>query len=145
MACRLHDFRYHGFVGTIIGSDNVPLRDSITTNRNQVGSKPHERRTQKEDAMPTYLITEIEVTNPEGYEEYRSRVGESLEAYGAKFLVRGGEIEVLEGDWKPKRIVMCVFDSMEKAREWYESEAYRKLKKVREGTASMNMLAVEGV
>ena len=95
--------------------------------------------------MPAYLITEIEVTDPKGYEEYRSRVGKSLEAYGAKFLVRGGEIDVLEGDWQPKRIVMCVFDSMDKARQWYDSDAYRELKKVRENTASMNMVAVAGI
>ncbi len=95
--------------------------------------------------MPAYLITEIEVTDPKGYEEYRSRVGQSLEAYGAKFLVRGGDIEVLEGEWQPKRIVMCVFDSIDKAREWYQSDAYRELKKIRENTARMKMVAVEGI
>lgn len=95
--------------------------------------------------MPAYVITEIEVTDPDGYQEYRSRVGRSLEAYGARFLVRGGEIDVLEGDWQPRRIVMCVFDSMDKARQWYDSDEYRELKKIRENTARMNMLAVEGV
>jgi len=94
--------------------------------------------------MPAYVITEIEVTDPAGYEEYRSRVGKSLEKYGAKFLVRGGEIEVLEGDWQPKRMVMCVFESMDKAREWYHSDEYREMKKIREHTARMNMVAVEG-
>jgi len=94
--------------------------------------------------MPAYLITEIEVTDPKGYEEYRSKVGKSLEAFGAKFLVRGGEITVFEGDWQPKRIVMCVFDSMDKARAWYNSDAYRELKQVRQNTATMNMVAVEG-
>lgn len=95
--------------------------------------------------MPAYLITEIEVTDPAGYEEYRSRVGKSLEKYGAKFLVRGGEIEVLEGDWQPKRIVIGVFDSVDKAREWYHSKEYQEVKKFREGNARMNMVAVEGI
>jgi len=95
--------------------------------------------------MPAYVITEIEVTDPKGYEEYRARVGQSLEQYGARFLVRGGEIDVLEGDWQPKRIVMCVFDSMDKARQWYDSDGYRELKQLRQNTATMNMVAVEGV
>jgi uncharacterized protein (DUF1330 family) len=95
--------------------------------------------------MPAYVITEIEVTDPAGYEEYRSQVGKSLEKYGAKFLVRGGAIEVLEGDWQPKRMVMCVFESMDKAREWYHSDEYREMKKIREQTARMNMVAVEGI
>lgn len=95
--------------------------------------------------MPAYVIVEIEVTDPKGYEEYRSRVGKSLEAYGATFLVRGGEIDVLEGDWQPNRIVMCMFDSVGKARQWYESDEYRELRKIRAHTAKMNMVAVEGV
>ena len=95
--------------------------------------------------MPAYLITEIEVTDPQGYEAYRAKVGESLQQFGAKFLVRGGEIDVFEGDWKPKRVVMCVFDSIAKAREWYESDSYRELRRLRQNTATMNMVAVEGV
>jgi uncharacterized protein (DUF1330 family) len=95
--------------------------------------------------MPAYLITEIEVTDPAGYEQYRARVGQSLQAYGAKFLVRGGDIEVLEGDWQPKRIVMCEFESLAKAREWYNSDLYRELKQIRQGNASMKIIAVEGL
>ncbi|MGD2139493.1 MAG: DUF1330 domain-containing protein [Burkholderiales bacterium] len=94
--------------------------------------------------MTAYVIVEIEVTDPAGYEEYRSRVGKSLQQYGATFLVRGGDIEILEGDWQPKRMVMCAFDSMEKVREWYNSDEYRELRKVRENTARMNMVAVQG-
>lgn len=95
--------------------------------------------------MPAYLITEIEVSDPVGYEEYRARVGKTLEQYGAKFVVRGGEIEVLEGDWQPKRMVMCVFDSVDKARAWYHSKEYQEVKKYREHNARMNMVVVEGV
>lgn len=95
--------------------------------------------------MPVYLITEIDVTDPQGYEQYRSRVGKSLEQYGARFLVRGGAIEVMEGNWNPERVVMCVFDNMEKVRAWYNSKEYQELKRVRENTAKMNMVAVEGI
>jgi len=95
--------------------------------------------------VPVYLITEIDVTDPQGYEQYRSRVGKSLEQYGARFLVRGGAIEVMEGNWNPERVVMCVFDNMEKVRAWYNSKEYQELKRVRENTAKMNMVAVEGI
>lgn len=95
--------------------------------------------------MSVYVITEIEVTDPQGYEAYRSRVGKSLERYGAKFVVRGGNIETLEGNWNPKRLVMCTFDSMEQVHAWYKSDEYQELKRVRENTARMNMVAVEGV
>jgi uncharacterized protein (DUF1330 family) len=140
----LHDFRsFQHFGRTISPSDKLPLLADINENRGKFWSKTPYCR--KGDAMPAYVITEIEVTDPEGYEEYRSKVGKSLEAFGAKFLVRGGEIDVLEGDWQPKRIVMCVFDSMDKARQWYDSDAYCELKKVRENTASMSMVAVEGI
>ncbi|KPK34028.1 MAG: hypothetical protein AMJ66_04245 [Betaproteobacteria bacterium SG8_40] len=95
--------------------------------------------------MPAYVITEIEVTDPKGYEAYRARVGKSLEEFGARFLVRGGDVDVLEGDWQPRRIVMCVFDDMDTARRWYRSDGYQELKRLRQNTATMNMVAVEGV
>ncbi|HUU73420.1 MAG TPA: DUF1330 domain-containing protein [Burkholderiales bacterium] len=95
--------------------------------------------------MPAYLITAIEVIDPKGYEAYRARVGQSLEEYEAQFLVRGGEIDVLEGDWQPRRIIMRIFDSMNKARKWYRSDGYQELNRLRKDTAAMNLVAVEGV
>ena len=58
--------------------------------------------------MSAYLIAEITVTDPVGYEKYRAKVGTSLSNYNAKFLVRGGTIENLEGGWSPQRLVMCL-------------------------------------
>ena len=95
--------------------------------------------------MPVYLITEIEVSDPAGYEAYRARVGQSLAQFGARFMVRGGEIEVMEGNWQPKRMVMCEFESMDKVRAWYNSDVYGELKRLRQNTATMNMVAVEGL
>jgi uncharacterized protein (DUF1330 family) len=66
--------------------------------------------------MPAYLISQIEVHDPQGYDEYRKLVGPSLAKYGGKFVVRGGRIEVLEGNWAPKRIVVCEFASADRAR-----------------------------
>ncbi len=77
--------------------------------------------------MPAYFIVDDEVTDPAGFEEYRTRVPGTVEKYGGKFLVRGGQMQTLEGDWKPKRIVVTEFPSIEQARRWYDSDEYRAL------------------
>ncbi len=61
--------------------------------------------------MPAYVIVEIDILDPAGYEEYKKLAGATVEKYGGKYIVRGGRTEVLEGDWKPKRIVVLQFDS----------------------------------
>ncbi len=61
--------------------------------------------------MPAYIIVEIEILDPAGYEEYKKLAGATVEKYGGKYIVRGGKTEVLEGDWQPKRIVVLEFES----------------------------------
>lgn len=95
--------------------------------------------------MPAYLISEIEVHDAIGYEEYRKLVGATLDRYGGRFIARGGRIEVLEGEWNPKRVVICVFDSIERAREWYQSEEYRIPMGIRKKTSDANIIVVEGL
>jgi uncharacterized protein (DUF1330 family) len=95
--------------------------------------------------MSAYIIVEIEVTNPVGYEEYKKLAGATVEKHGGKYIVRGGKTEVLEGDWKPKRIVVLEFPSMERAKAWLNSEEYREPRKMRHRTARTNMLVIEGV
>ena len=79
-----------------------------------------------------------------GYEEYKKLAGATVEKYGGKYIVRGGKTEVLEGDWKPKRIVVLEFESAERAREWLNCEEYREPRKMRHRTAKTNMILVEG-
>jgi uncharacterized protein (DUF1330 family) len=95
--------------------------------------------------MPGYVIVEIDVTDPEGYEEYRKLAAPTVEAYGGRYLVRGGRTETLEGDWQPKRIVVLQFDSVEQAKEWWHSEVYAPLKAIRHRTAHTRMIVVEGI
>jgi uncharacterized protein (DUF1330 family) len=95
--------------------------------------------------MPAYFIVDNEVTDPAGFEEYRKQVPGTVEKYGGKFLVRGGQMQALEGDWKPKRIVVTEFPSIEQARRWYDSEEYRALKALRLRTARGSVVLVEGV
>jgi uncharacterized protein (DUF1330 family) len=95
--------------------------------------------------MPAYIIVEIEIVDPTGYEEYKKLAGAIVEKYGGKYVVRGGRTEVLEGDWRPKRIVILEFESVRRAKEWLNSEEYREPRKMRHRTAKTNMLVVEGV
>jgi uncharacterized protein (DUF1330 family) len=95
--------------------------------------------------MPAYVIVETEVTDPEQYEQYKAASPAAIAAGGGRFLVRGGELAVLEGDWQPSRIVVLEFEDLEAAKRWYESAAYQTAKKLREGAASFRAIAVQGV
>ena len=95
--------------------------------------------------MPAYFIVDNEVTDSAGFEDYRKQVPATVEKYGGRFLVRGGQLQTLEGDWKPKRIVVTEFPSIEQARRWYDSEEYRSLKALRSRSARGSVVLVEGV
>ena len=95
--------------------------------------------------MPAYIIVEIDIVDPVGYEEYKKLAKATVDKYGGKYIVRGGETEVLEGDWKPKRIVMLEFESVQRAKEWLNCEEYREPRKMRHRTAKTNMILLEGL
>jgi uncharacterized protein (DUF1330 family) len=95
--------------------------------------------------MPASCIVDIDVADPAAFEEYRKAVPATVEKYGGKFLVRGGRMEVVEGSWRPKRVVVTEFPSLEQAKRWYDSEEYRALKALRLRTSKGNVILVEGV
>jgi uncharacterized protein (DUF1330 family) len=95
--------------------------------------------------MPAYVIIETDVSGPERYEQYKAASPGAVAAGGGRFLVRGGELVVLEGDWQPPRLVILEFEDLAAAKRWYESEAYQEAKKLREGAAHLRMVAVQGV
>jgi len=95
--------------------------------------------------MPAFVIVEIKVHDPEAYENYKSLVPASVEAYGGRFIARGGATESLEGDWAPERIVMLEFPSLERARRWWASPEYSDAKAIRMRSAQTRMIATEGV
>jgi uncharacterized protein (DUF1330 family) len=95
--------------------------------------------------MPAYLFANVDVTDPAGYEQYRQQVSATIEAYGGRYLVRGGSTEVLEGDWMPKRMVILEFADMAQLKAWYQSPEYRPLIELRQRTAMSTLVAVEGV
>ena len=66
-----------------------------------------------------YIIANVTVTNAEQYEEYKKLSSIAMKAHGAEVCVRGGKVEVLEGDWSPARLVMLKFPSVAQARAFY--------------------------
>ncbi len=95
--------------------------------------------------MSAYLIVELEVTDPAKFQRYRELVPPIIEKYGGRYIVRGGDTEVLEGSWVPKRIVVLEFETAQKAKECMESEEYQPVKQIRLESANTSMVMVEGV
>jgi uncharacterized protein (DUF1330 family) len=95
--------------------------------------------------MVAYVVAELEVTDPGGFEEYRKVVPATIAAYGGRYLVRGGALESLEGGWAPKRMVILEFQSMIQAKAWYTSAEYRDLLAMRQRTTKSKVVLVEGV
>ena len=95
--------------------------------------------------MPAYVIAETDVTDPDRYEQYKTASPAAIAAGGGRFLVRGGELVTLEGDWHPSRLVLLEFPDLQAAQRWYESEVYQEVKKLRAGAADFRAVAVQGV
>jgi uncharacterized protein (DUF1330 family) len=95
--------------------------------------------------MAAYVIVDLVVTDPITMDEYRKQVPATLAKYGGRFLVRGGAHHTVEGDWKPNRVVVLEFPSLEQAKRWYDSEEYREPKAMRLRAGRANLIMVEGV
>jgi uncharacterized protein (DUF1330 family) len=95
--------------------------------------------------MAAYVIVDIEITDPEAYREYIAMVPPSIDAYGGRFIVRGGAAENLEGEWIPKRVVVLEFESTARVKAWWASEEYKAAKALRQSASHANMIVVEGV
>jgi uncharacterized protein (DUF1330 family) len=95
--------------------------------------------------MSAYVVVEIDVTDPVRYEEYKKMVPPTIAQYDGKFLVRGGAVETLEGDWSPKRFVILEFPNAARAQAWYESAEYRPARDLRQSASNGKMILVEGI
>jgi uncharacterized protein (DUF1330 family) len=93
--------------------------------------------------MPGYVIAEVEVTDPAGFEEYRKQVSATIEKYGGRYVVRGGKVEVLEGAWPTGRFVMLEFPDGDAARRWYHSPEYKAAIAIRQEAANAKLVLVE--
>ena len=94
--------------------------------------------------MPAYVVVDLDVTNPDIFDQYRQLVPDTIAKYSGKYLIRGGKYTTLEGTWQPSRLVVIEFPSIEQARKWYDSEEYRGPKALRCQCANTNALVVEG-
>ena len=95
--------------------------------------------------MKTYIIVDVFVKDTIRFEEYKKLTPASLVPFEGKFIVRGGETKVLEGEWNPARVVVLEFPSKEKAQAWWSSDTYAPAKALRQASAITNMILVEGV
>ncbi len=95
--------------------------------------------------MPAYLIAHLEVTEPDEFEKYRAVVPAVIERYGGRYLVRGGRIEVLEGDWRIPRVVIIAFDNMADAKRFYDSADYQEILPLRLAAAKGAVVLAEGL
>jgi uncharacterized protein (DUF1330 family) len=97
--------------------------------------------------MPAaYLIVESRITDPEQFKQYMAAAPEVVKAFGGEYLVRGGRLEVLEGDWQPPRMTVLRYPSFDAAKAMYDSPGYVAARALRAGaTAVFNMVLVEGV
>ena len=94
--------------------------------------------------MAAYIVVDIEVRDPIRYEEYKRLAAPSVTAFGGRYLVRGGALTKLEGDWTPGRFVVLEFPTASRAKEWWNSDLYRPIKAIRHATASSKMFLIEG-
>ena len=95
--------------------------------------------------MAAYFILTIEVTDLRRFAKYLRRVRPVLEKYSGRYLVRGGEFEVLEGGWNSPVLAVLEFPSMEKAQEFYHSEDYKPLLDLRTASTNSDVVLVKGV
>ena len=95
--------------------------------------------------MAAYVVVDVTRTDPERAARYSAMSGPSVERHGGRFLARGGEIHVLEGDWEPERIVVIEFASVDAAKAWFDSPDYLEARSVREGAGTWRMIVVTGV
>ncbi len=95
--------------------------------------------------MPAYVIVDIDVTDPEGYAEYKRLAPPTITLYAGRYLARGGQVETLEGDWTLNRLVILELPDRARSRQWLESPEYRPARSQRHQTAKTKMVVVEGV
>lgn len=95
--------------------------------------------------MAAYVIVEIETHDPELMANYRELAKPIVEAHGGRYLARGGPSELLEGTDTPERVVVLEFPSLERAKEWWACDEYRKPKGMRQRAGRTRMIVVDGV
>jgi uncharacterized protein (DUF1330 family) len=95
--------------------------------------------------MPAYVVVNVKVKDPARYEDYKQMAPASIAQYGGRYIARGGKVHVMEGDWRPERLVLLEFPTAERAREWWASREYADAKALRCATADADLVITEGL
>jgi len=94
--------------------------------------------------MSAYVIVNVDTAHPEEYEGYKEMAQKTVAKYGGRYLARGGKMQIVEGDWKPTRIVILEFESFDRAVEWWESEEYAPAKTLRRELSKADIIILDG-
>lgn len=95
--------------------------------------------------MPAFVIVNVTVRDPVRYEEYKRLATPTVSAYGGRYVVRGGPVDVREGDWSPSRLVILEFPTVERARAWWDSRDYAAARAIRQSCADSQLVIAEGL
>ena len=95
--------------------------------------------------MAAYIVADLALEDPDLYAEYAAQTPGIIEQYGGRFIVRGGEAEVAEGDWSFNRVVVVEFADMAAARRFYESSEYQAIIGIRQAATVTKLMFVDGV
>jgi uncharacterized protein (DUF1330 family) len=109
-----------------------------------VYNRARKKRIRREDNVPGYLIANLDVTDPAGFEEYRTKVSPLIAKFGGRYLVRGGNVKTLEGNLPIHRLVVLEFPSVEAAQRFYDSPEYQPLLKIRLASAKSDLVLAAG-
>jgi uncharacterized protein (DUF1330 family) len=119
------------------GPQRTVVEFAMTTTRQDV-SQAHSN-------TPYYIVFDVHVWDADRYREFMERVRPALEAVGGRYLARGGESTVYEGDWQPRRIVLLEFPSQEAFESFYYGSTYTEVRKARDESSSARVVGVVGV
>jgi uncharacterized protein (DUF1330 family) len=100
---------------------------------------------QQTKTAPGYLIAEAEITDPTALQDYGKKIAETLAPFNHRYVVSTSKIQALEGEAPKDRVVVIEFDSVQKAREWYDSPAYAAIRPIRQNATKSRIFIVEGV
>jgi uncharacterized protein (DUF1330 family) len=93
---------------------------------------------------PGYVVAEVEITDPTALQQYAAKAPQIVASYGGRYVVRGGDVQPLEGEAPKGYFVIIGFDSVQKAREWYDSPAYKAIRGIRQSATKSRLFLVEG-
>lgn len=94
--------------------------------------------------MAAYVIVDVETSDPERYEEYKRMAQETVAQFGGRYVVRGGKMAIVEGEWRPTRLVLLEFESFDRAVEWWGSQEYAPAKALRQRLSRADIVIVDG-